>query len=106
METSTAYVIPGIKTMDDLVAEAFGVAASEIKSPDRKGPGKDARFFAMWYLKKTTTLSSTQIGKKYCGRDHATVLHACKKVEIWKETDKIFRAKFNDALEMLDKLNK
>jgi len=104
MKTSSVYVIPGIKTLDDVVAEAFGVTVMEIKSSDRKGPGKDARFFAMWYLKKYTTLSLNKIGKKYADRDHATVLHACKKVEIWKESDKIFKAKFQSAINVLEKM--
>ena len=101
MKTSEAYVIPGIKNMDELIAEAFMVTVSEIKSKDRKGPGKDARFFAMWYLKMNTDLSYEKIGERYNGRDHCTVLHACKKVDFWLDNNKIYKAKASKALEKL-----
>ncbi|HCY40457.1 MAG TPA: hypothetical protein DHV48_03755 [Prolixibacteraceae bacterium] len=104
MKTSEAYSIPGIKTIEDMVAEAFEVTVSEIMAPDKKGPGKEARFFLMWYMKKNTTLSLKLIGKKFSDRDHSTVVYACKQVEIWKETDKIYRAKCEKALEILEKI--
>lgn len=97
----TPYVIPGIKSMDELIADAFGVSLSEIQTRNRKGPGKDARFFAMWYLNKETDLSLTEIGSRYKGRDHCTVMHACKKVDGWLETDKVFKEKANRALKVL-----
>lgn len=102
--TLIAYIIPGLKTMDDLIADAFSVSISEIHTTDRKGHGKDARFFAMWYLKKNTPMSFSEIGNRY-KRDHSTVFFACKKVDIWMENDKIFSAKANRALTGLKNLN-
>lgn len=102
MKNSMAYTVPGVKTMDDLIAEAFDVTVSEIKTSNRKGPGKDARFFAMWYLKTHTSLSLSQIGKMYSDRDHTTVLHAFKRVELWKVNDKAFKEKFEKALSILE----
>lgn len=97
----TVYVIPGMKSMDELIADAFGVRLSEIHTIDRKSPGKDARFFAMWYLKKNTNLSLAEIGSRYKGRDHCTVMHACKKVDSWLKTDKVFISKANKAFQKL-----
>lgn len=107
METDklNPYAIPGIKGFHELVAEAFQVTVSEIIAKDRKGPGKEARFFCMWYLKKNTDLSLAKIGKRYKGRDHATVLYACERAEIWKDNDKKFKAKFDKAIELLKNIN-
>ena len=100
----TAYVIPGIKTLDDIIAEAFETTIELMKAPGRKREGMDARRFAMWYRKKTTKDSLTKIGSYYSNRDHATVLNASKTAIILKETDKKFRIKAERALEMLEKI--
>lgn len=106
MKTSEAYVIPGLKSIDDLVCQAFGITIEQLKAKGRKREGADARKFVMWYWKNNSNLSLANIGEMYSGRDHATVLAAAKKCEELKESDKIFRQKCESALELIEKQTK
>ena len=45
---------------------------------------------AMALAKDLTSKSLPEIGRAFGGRDHTTVLHACKKVEELKQTDEAF----------------
>ena len=103
MKTSEAYIIPGLKTLDELVCQAFGITIEQLKAKDRKREGADARKFVMWYRKNNSNLSLEKIGAMYTGRDHATVFAAAKKFEELIETDKIFRQKCERALELIEK---
>jgi len=96
-------MIPGLKTIDDTIAEAFGVTIDEMKDPGRKRPGTEARQFGMWYRKKYARESPSIIGKHY-NRDHATVLYASKIVDTLIDSDKGFREKAENALKALNKL--
>jgi chromosomal replication initiator protein len=53
----------------------------------------------MYFAKKMTKSSLASIGSHCGGKDHATVLHACRTVNNLSETDKQFRL----YLEELDK---
>jgi len=97
------YIIPGLKNLDEIVCQAFEITMEQLKAPDRKRDGVDARKFVMWYRKNNSKLSLSKIGEIYAGRDHATVLAAAKKYEELFETDKRFRQKCERALEMIEK---
>ena len=45
------------------------------------------RQISMYLARKLTSLSLQKIGKFFGGRDHKTVQHACKKVEIAMKAD-------------------
>ena len=45
------------------------------------------RQIAMWLVHKHTALSLPQIGRKFGGRDHTTVLHAVRKIEHLRSED-------------------
>jgi chromosomal replication initiator protein len=57
-----------------------------------------ARQIAMFFSKQFTKSSLANIGAQCGGKDHATVLHACKTVNNLIETDKQFKA-YVDELE-------
>lgn len=100
----TPYAKPGIKDIDDIIAEVFGTTKSAMTA---KAKGtfivSDARKFAMWY--RITELKETQFssGSKY-NRDHATALHAKNTFNGLMETDKVFRGKSENALRKLEPL--
>ena len=48
------------------------------------------RQIAMYLAKNLTTRSLPEIGRKFGGRDHTTVIHAIKKVEELKRNDSNF----------------
>ena len=56
----------------------------------RKRPIVEARQIAMYFAKKYIRTTLEQIGKQIGGKDHATVIHACKTVNNLMETDKNF----------------
>ena len=69
----------GPRLMD--LAARFGVTHDELVSPRRSQAVAYPRQVAM-YLAKTLTLRSLpEIGRRFGGRDHTTVLHAVRKIE-------------------------
>lgn len=71
-------------TIDEIqkkVAEHFNIRLSDIHSPRRLRAVARPRQIAMFLAKTMTPLSLPEIGRKFGGRDHTTVIHAVKKVE-------------------------
>ena len=62
-----------------------------VKIKTRKRQVVQARQIAMYFAKNMTKSSLSSIGA-HCGKDHATVLHACRTVNNLIETDKKFKA--------------
>jgi len=50
----------------------------------------------MYLSKKLTSKSLPEIGRKFSGRDHTTVIHAIKKIEELISKDKIFENEIRD----------
>lgn len=63
------------------VAEYFSVRVSDMHSPRRARTVARPRQIAMYLSKQLTPRSLPEIGRKFGGRDHTTVLHAVKKIE-------------------------
>jgi chromosomal replication initiator protein len=63
-----------------------------MKSKTRKREVVQARQIAMYFSKNLTKASLASIGMHCGGKDHATVLHACRTVNNLMETDKRFKA--------------
>ena len=54
----------------------------------------------MYLAKSITSRSLPEIGRKFGGRDHTTVMHAVRKIEELKTVDSIF----NDDVELLKRM--
>lgn len=79
-------------TIDEIqkkVAEYYRVRISDMHSPRRSRSVARPRQVAMYLSKQLTTRSLPEIGRKFGGRDHTTVLHAVKKVEELMGQEKI-----------------
>jgi len=74
-----------------LVAKYFGLPVSELKSKSRRQAVADARGLAMYLMRSLTPLSYADIGRLFGGRDHTTVMHACRKVSAQLESDESLR---------------
>ncbi len=71
-------------TIDEIqkkVAEYYSVRISDMHSPRRARTVARPRQVAMYLSKQLTPRSLPEIGRKFGGRDHTTVLHAVKKIE-------------------------
>lgn len=67
--------------MIERVAAYRGVLASRLRGPLRTSLFVVPRHEAMWILREATELSYPAIGRLFGGRDHSTVIAACRKVE-------------------------
>ena len=63
------------------VAEHFNVKISDMHSARRSRTVARPRQIAMFLAKNLTTRSLPEIGRKFGGRDHTTVIHAIKKIQ-------------------------
>jgi len=76
-----------IENIQKTVAEYFKIRVSDLVSAKRNRSIARPRQIAMRLAKELTSHSLPEIGKGFGGRDHTTVLHACRKVEELIETD-------------------
>jgi hypothetical protein len=69
-----------------------GVTLTDIDSRRRESTVVRARHIAMYLVKTKTLKSLPEIGRRFGGRDHTTVLHGIKKVERMIKSDEAFAA--------------
>jgi len=60
-----------------------------------------ARQIAMYLTRELTNYSLSTIGSKFGGRDHSTVIHACRTVEKLSENDPVIRSAVKELLRVL-----
>ena len=80
-----------IEFIKKTVCDYFNIAPDQLKSKTRKREIVQSRQVAMYFAKIYTKNSLASIGSQIGGKDHATVLHACKTVNNLMETDKLFK---------------
>jgi chromosomal replication initiator protein len=85
-----------IDYIQKVVCDYFDLPIELLKSKTRKREVVQARQIAMYFAKKMTKSSLASIGAHCGGKDHATVLHACRTVNNLQETDKQFRGYLED----------
>ena len=85
-----------IEYIQKVVCDYFDLPIELMKSKTRKREVVQARQIAMYFSKKMTKSSLANIGMYCGGKDHATVLHACRTVNNLAETDKHFRTYLAD----------
>jgi chromosomal replication initiator protein len=69
------------------VAEHYGLKQADLISERRARAVARPRQVAMWLAKQITTRSLPDIGRRFGGRDHTTVLHAVRRIEGLKAED-------------------
>ncbi len=85
-----------IDYIQKVVCDYFDLPIELLKSKTRKREVVQARQIAMYFAKQMTKSSLANIGAHCGGKDHATVLHACKTVNNLVDTDKQFRGYVDD----------
>ena len=80
-----------IDFIQKIVSDYFSLPLELLKSKTRKREVVQARQIAMFFAKNMTKSSLASIGLQCGGKDHATVLHACRTVNNLMETDKKFK---------------
>ncbi|HXV00932.1 MAG TPA: chromosomal replication initiator protein DnaA [Caulobacteraceae bacterium] len=77
-------------TVDDIqkaVAEHYRLKQADLLSERRTRAVARPRQAAMWLAKQLTTRSLPDIGRRFGGRDHTTVLHAVRRIEALRPVD-------------------
>jgi chromosomal replication initiator protein len=72
---------PQLADVAAATARYFSLKVSELRGPSRRRPVVAARDVAMHLARSLMRLSLQQIGQYFGGRDHTTVMHACRKIE-------------------------
>ena len=98
---------PGVKTsIEDIqrkTAEFYKLDVKDFHSPQRARRVARPRQVAMYLARKLTTRSLPEIGRRFGGRDHTTVLHACRRIEALIGEDAMFRQEVDFLSQMLQR---
>ena len=73
--------VPSVTRIKIAVAAEYGVSVIDLESDRRALAVARPRQAAMWLCRRLTGRSLPEIGRMFGGRDHTTVMHACKTVE-------------------------
>ncbi|MDF1728578.1 MAG: chromosomal replication initiator protein DnaA [Sulfitobacter sp.] len=69
------------------VSEHYNIRLSDMIGPKRLRSYARPRQVAMYLCKRMTTRSLPEIGKRFGGRDHTTVMHGVRRIEELRQTD-------------------
>jgi chromosomal replication initiator protein len=84
-----------IENIQKTVADFYRIKIIDLLSKKRTRIIARPRQMAMCLARELTQLSLPEIGNAFGGRDHSTVLHACKTIENLKTTDASINSDFN-----------
>lgn len=90
-----------VQKIKDAVSDYYNIKKDLIQSTSRKREIVQARQVTMYFIKKHTELSLSQIGVQVGNRSHATVLHACNTVKNYYDFDKGFRSDLEEIEKIL-----
>ncbi len=86
-----------IEEIQRKVAEHYNIRLSDMIGPKRNRTIARPRQVAMYLAKQLTPRSLPEIGRRFGGRDHTTIMHGVRKIEELMATD----SQLNDDLQML-----
>ena len=105
------YIIPGLirpkkaqsteviaSAIERIVGEYFNFTLDQIKKKCRKREVVVARQMCMFLMKKYTRFSFKTIGDRFAGKDHSTVIHACRQIQDLLDTDEGTRSDMEEIL--------
>jgi chromosomal replication initiator protein len=81
-----------VEQIQKIVADHFKVSENSLRAKTRKQEIVLPRQVAMFLAKKLTRASLKTIGLHFGGRDHSTIIHACKSIEQDMEMDDALRS--------------
>jgi chromosomal replication initiator protein len=79
--------IVAMEDIQEAVCTQFHVKMTELKSRRRSKTLVHPRQIAMYLCRELTDASYPEIGRQFGGKDHTTIIHACRQVAKAKETD-------------------
>ena len=90
-----------IENIQRVVAEYYNIKLTDIKSKSRTRTIARPRQMAMALAKELTNHSLPEIGREFGGRDHTTVMHACKTISELRETESTIQEDYTNLTRKL-----
>jgi chromosomal replication initiator protein len=90
-----------VENIQKTIADYYNMRVSDLKSKKRNRQIARPRQIAMALSKELTNLSLPDIGDAFGGRDHTTVLHACRKINTLINEDALIKDDYNSLLKIL-----
>jgi chromosomal replication initiator protein len=90
-----------INNIQKMVAEYYKIRVSDLHSKSRSRQVARPRQVAMALAKELTEHSLPEIGDAFGGRDHTTVLHACRKISELKSKDPRMNEDYSNLMRIL-----
>jgi len=85
--TERAKRVITVEVVQDEVCQYFGITKEDICGKKRSQNISHPRQIAMYLSRKIIDISFPKIGLEFGGKDHATVIHGCNKIEEEMEKD-------------------
>ncbi|MEC4686415.1 MAG: chromosomal replication initiator protein DnaA [Nitrospirota bacterium] len=79
-----------VEIIQKAVADFYGIRFQELKTKKRTKEIALPRQIAMYISREHTDLSLNDIGKNFGGKDHSTVIYACRQIDKRKNADESF----------------
>ncbi len=93
-----------IENIQRVVSEHYQVRVSDLKSKNRSQAFTLPRQVAMFLSRDLTPASTTEIGRRFGGKDHSTVIHSTRKIQDLIDKDPAFSATVQRLSERVDLL--
>ncbi len=90
-----------VEKIQKVVCTQYKIKPSELKSKNNSPRVSFPRQVAMYLAKELTDNSLPEIGKKFGGKHHTTVLHSIRKIEKLREHDQEFNREINNLIHLL-----
>lgn len=90
-----------VENIQKVVADYYKVKVSDMHSKNRSRIVARPRQMAMTLSKDLTSLSLPEIGQNFGGRDHTTVLHACRQIASLRESTPQIQHDYSFLLQLL-----
>ena len=100
--TALAQQAPvSVDAIQKMVCEFYNISLSDIKAKRRTKDIALPRQIAMYLAKQVTEASLNDIGKNFGGKDHATVIYACRQIEERRTKDETFNRIIENLLQKI-----
>ncbi len=93
-----------LELIQDMTASYFKITTSDLLSKKRTQSLAQARQVAMFLCRELTNASLPQIGERFGGRDHTTVMHAYNKITKQRQESAQFNETINELIERIQKM--
>ena len=86
----------------EMVARSYDTTPEDITGKRRSQQIALPRQVAMYICRRMTSLSTTNIGNAFGGRDHTTVMHGCDKIEETMKADFAFKKRVEEIIGLIE----